>query len=122
MSSSHSALQRLGNRFTLVLVIVAVSLVILEFVIHRHGEIAPKICRFFRPFMAFFAFLFIVVGGQMAAAVAMRRRIITMMSDLLTSLPPGALMMLATIPLVLVPHHCASDRGCSGAIAFRHSA
>ncbi|MEK9622563.1 MAG: Na(+)/H(+) antiporter subunit D, partial [Alphaproteobacteria bacterium] len=28
-----------------------------------------------------------------------------MMSDLLTSLPPGALMMLATIPLVLVPHH-----------------
>jgi hypothetical protein len=28
-----------------------------------------------------------------------------MMNDLLTSLPPGALMMLAAIPLVLVPHH-----------------
>jgi len=28
-----------------------------------------------------------------------------MMSDLLTSLPPGALMMLAAVPLVLVPHH-----------------
>ena len=27
------------------------------------------------------------------------------MNDLLTSLPPGALMMLAAIPLVLVPHH-----------------
>ena len=28
-----------------------------------------------------------------------------MMSDLLTALPPGALMMLAAVPLVLVPHH-----------------
>ncbi len=72
MSSSHSALQRLGNRFTLVLVIVAVSLVILEFVIHRHGEIAAEDFPIFPAIYGFLAFLFIVQGGIWLRKIAMR--------------------------------------------------
>jgi protein-S-isoprenylcysteine O-methyltransferase Ste14 len=72
MSSSHSALQRLGNRFTLFLVIVAVSLVILEFVIHRHGEIALEDLPLFPAVYAFFVCILIVVGGIWLRKIAMR--------------------------------------------------
>jgi protein-S-isoprenylcysteine O-methyltransferase Ste14 len=72
MSSSHSALQRLGSRFTLVLVIVAVSLVILEFVIHRHGEIALEDLPLFPAVYAFFVCILIVVGGIWLRKIAMR--------------------------------------------------
>ncbi len=72
MSSSHSALQRLGSRFTLVLVIVAVSLVILEFVIHRHGEIALEDLPLFPAVYAFFVCILIVVGGVWLRKIAMR--------------------------------------------------
>jgi hypothetical protein len=73
MSSSHSALQRLGSRFTLVLVIVAVSLVILEFVIHRHGEIAAEDFPIFPAIYGFLAFLFIVQVGKWLRLLIMRR-------------------------------------------------
>ena len=73
MSSSHSALQRLGSRFTLVLVIVAVSLVILEFVIHRHGEIAAEDFPIFPAIYGFLAFLFIVQVGKWLRLMIMRR-------------------------------------------------
>ena len=73
MSSSHSALQRLGNRFTLVLVIVAVSLVILEFVIHRHGEIAAEDFPIFPAIYGFLAFLFIVQLGKWLRLIIMRQ-------------------------------------------------
>ena len=72
MSSSHSALQRLGSRFTLVLVIVAISLVILEFVIHRHGEIALEDLPLFPAVYAFFVCILIVVGGIWLRKIAMR--------------------------------------------------
>ena len=72
MSSSHSALQRLGNWFTLVLVIVAVSLVILEFVIHRHGEIALEDLPLFPAVYAFFVCILIVVGGIWLRKITMR--------------------------------------------------
>jgi len=73
MTSSHSALQRLGSRFTLVLVIVAVSLVILEFVIHRHGEIAAEDFPIFPAIYGFLAFLFIVQVGKWLRLLIMRR-------------------------------------------------
>ena len=73
MSSSHSALQRLGSRFTLVLVIVAISLVILEFVIHRHGEIAAEDFPIFPAIYGFLAFLFIVQVGKWLRLMIMRR-------------------------------------------------
>ena len=73
MSSSHSALQRLGSRFTLVLVIVAVCLVILEFVIHRHGEIAAEDFPIFPAIYGFLAFLFIVQVGKWLRLLIMRR-------------------------------------------------
>ena len=73
MSSSHSALQRLGSRFTLVLVIVAVNLVILEFVIHRHGEIAAEDFPIFPAIYGFLAFLFIVQVGKWLRLLIMRR-------------------------------------------------
>jgi len=73
MSSSHSALQRLGSRFTLVLVIVAASLVILEFVIHRHGEIAAEDFPIFPAIYGFLAFLFIVQVGKWLRLLIMRR-------------------------------------------------
>ena len=73
MSSSHSALQRLGSRFSLVLVIVAVSLVILEFVIHRHGEIAAEDFPIFPAIYGFLAFLFIVQVGKWLRLIIMRQ-------------------------------------------------
>ena len=73
MSSSHSTLQHLGSRFTLVLVIVAVSLVILEFVIHRHGEIAAEDFPIFPAIYGFLAFLFIVQVGKWLRLLILRR-------------------------------------------------
>jgi hypothetical protein len=73
MNSSHSALKRLGSRFSLVLVIVAVSLVILEFVIHRHGEIAAEDFPIFPAIYGFLAFLFIVQVGKWLRLIIMRQ-------------------------------------------------
>jgi hypothetical protein len=73
MNSSHSALKRLGSRFSLVLVIVAVSLVILEFVIHRHGEIAAEDFPIFPAIYGFLAFLFIVQLGKWLRLIIMRQ-------------------------------------------------
>ena len=73
MNSSHSALKRFGSRFSLVLVIVAVSLVILEFVIHRHGEIAAEDFPIFPAIYGFLAFLFIVQVGKWLRLIIMRQ-------------------------------------------------
>ena len=73
MNSSHSALKRLGSRFSLLLVIVAVSLVILEFVIHRHGEIAAEDFPIFPAIYGFLAFLFIVQVGKWLRLIIMRQ-------------------------------------------------
>ena len=38
MDEQKTALQRLGSRFTAILLAIAALLVVLEFVLHRHGE------------------------------------------------------------------------------------
>ena len=72
MAQSNSALQKLGTRFTWALVAVAVVLIILEFILHRHGEFAVEDLPLFPALYGFLAFLFIVQVGKWLRLMIMR--------------------------------------------------
>ncbi len=67
-----SALERLGSRFTTILIGIAVILVVLEFILHRHGEYAFEDFPMFPAIYGFVAFLFIVQVGKWLRLVIMR--------------------------------------------------
>lgn len=72
MEKSQTSLQRLGNRFTVLLGAIGVILVILEFFVHRHGEIAAEDFPIFPAIYGFLAFLFIVQVGKWLRLMIMR--------------------------------------------------
>ena len=72
-AKTDAALQRLGWHFTRVLVLIAVILVPLEFVAHRHGEIALENIWLFPALYGFVAFVFIVYAGRALRLLIMRR-------------------------------------------------
>jgi hypothetical protein len=72
-AKTDTALQRLGRHFTRVLVLIAVILVPLEFVAHRHGEIALEDIWLFPAIYGFVAFVFIVYAGRALRLLIMRR-------------------------------------------------
>ena len=55
-----------------VLLAFGAVLVLLEFIIHRHGEIAAEDIPLFPAIYAFFICIFIVVGGIYLRRIAMR--------------------------------------------------
>ena len=72
MNEQKTALQRLGSRFTTILLAIAALLVVLEFILHRHGEVAVEDVPLFPALFGFLAFLFIVQIGKWLRLMIMR--------------------------------------------------
>ena len=72
MDEQKTALQWLGSRFTAILLAIAALLVVLEFIFHRHGEVAAEDFPLFPALFGFLAFLFIVQVGKWLRAMIMR--------------------------------------------------
>lgn len=72
-ADTDAALKRLGHNFVRVLLGIAVLLVVLEFIIHRHGEIALEEIPLFPALYGFIAFVFIVYAGRGLRLLIMRR-------------------------------------------------
>ena len=66
-------LKVLGSRFTYIILIIAVLLIIGEFVFHRHGETKIEDYLFFPAIFGFIAFIFIVFAGILLRYIAMRK-------------------------------------------------
>ena len=72
-AETDAALKRLGHNFVRVLLGIALLLVVLEFIIHRHGEIALEEIPLFPALYGFVAFVFIVYAGRGLRLLIMRR-------------------------------------------------
>ena len=72
MDEQKTALQRLGSRFMVGLLVVALVLVVLEFILHRHSEVAAEDFPLFPALFGFAAFLFIVQVGKWLRMMIMR--------------------------------------------------
>ena len=72
MNEQKTALQRIGSRFTMGLLALALLLVVLEFILHRHGEVAAEDFPLFPALFGFAAFLFIVQIGKWLRMMIMR--------------------------------------------------
>lgn len=73
MAPQKTALETLGSRFTILLGVVAVVLVVLELFLHRHGEFGFEDMFLFPAIYGFLAFLFIVQVGKWLRLVIMRK-------------------------------------------------
>ena len=71
-SKEAQKLARMGIWATRVLLAIGAVLVVLEFVIHRHGEIALEDLPLFPAIYAFFICIFIEVGGILLRKIAMK--------------------------------------------------
>lgn len=68
-----SDLHRLGSTFSKLLILVAIGLLGLEFVVHRHGVISIEESFMFPAIFGFLAFLFIVQVGKWLRLMIMRK-------------------------------------------------
>ena len=71
-SEEARKLKAMGQWATRVLLAIGAVLVVLEFIVHRHGEIALEDLPLFPAVYAFFICIFIVVGGIWLRKIAMR--------------------------------------------------
>ena len=71
-SKEAQKLARMGIWATRVLLAIGAVLVVLEFLIHRHGEIALEDLPLFPAIYAFFICILIVVGGILLRKIAMK--------------------------------------------------
>ena len=71
-SEEARKLEAMGQWATRVLMAIGAVLVVLEFIVHRHGEIALEDLLLFPAVYAFFVCIFIVVGGIWLRKIAMR--------------------------------------------------
>ena len=71
-SKESRKLKAMGQWATRVLLAIGAVLVVLEFIVHRHGEIALEDLPLFPAVYAFFVCIFIVVGGIWLRKIAMR--------------------------------------------------
>ena len=71
-SKEAQKLARMGIWATRVLLAIGAVLVVLEFVIHRHGEISLEDLPLFPAIYAFFICILIVVGGILLRKIAMK--------------------------------------------------
>jgi len=63
MSNLNPNLKKMGNYASIALVVIGITLIIAEFFVHRHGEIALEDLPLFPAIYGFLAFVFIVVVG-----------------------------------------------------------
>ena len=66
-------LREMGAWMTLILIGLGVVLIVLEFIIHRHGETEFEDIPLFPAFYGFGAFVFVVLGGIILRKLIMRR-------------------------------------------------
>ena len=71
-SEEARKLKAMGQWAARVLLAIGAVLVVLEFIVHRHGEIALEDLPLFPAVYAFFVCIFIVVGGIWLRKIAMR--------------------------------------------------
>ena len=71
-SEEAQNLAQMGIWATRVLLTIGAVLVVLEFIVHRHGEIALEDLPLFPAVYAFFVCIFIVVGGILLRKIAMK--------------------------------------------------
>ena len=71
-SEEAQKLARMGMWATRVLLVIGAVLVVLEFIIHRHGEIALEDLPLFPAIYAFFVCILIVFGGIFLRKIAMK--------------------------------------------------
>lgn len=71
-SEEAARLVLMGKWATRVLIALGVILAVLEFVVHRHGEIAAEDIPLFPAVYAFVVCILIVVGGIYLRKIAMR--------------------------------------------------
>ena len=71
-SEEARKLKAMGQWATRLLMAIGAVLVVLEFIVHRHGEIALEDLPLFPAVYAFFVCIFIVVGGIWLRKIAMR--------------------------------------------------
>ena len=71
-SEEEKKLAAMGQWATRVLLAIGAVLVVLEFIVHRHGEIALEDLPLFPAVYAFFVCIFIVFGGIWLRKIAMR--------------------------------------------------
>ena len=71
-SEEARKLEAMAQWATRVLLAIGAVLVVLEFIVHRHGEIALEDLPLFPAVYAFFVCIFIVVGGIWLRKIAMR--------------------------------------------------
>ena len=71
-SKEAQKLARMGIWATRMLLAIGAILVVLEFMIHRHGEIALEDLPLFPAIYAFLICIFIVVGGILLRKIAMK--------------------------------------------------
>jgi len=71
-SEEARKLKAMGQWATRVLLAIGALLMVLEFIVHRHGEIALEDLPLFPAVYAFFVCIFIVVGGIWLRKIAMR--------------------------------------------------
>ena len=72
-SEEARKLRAMGQWATRVLLAIGAVLVVLEFIVHRHGEITLEDLPLFPAVYAFFVCIFIVVGGIWLRKIAMRQ-------------------------------------------------
>ena len=76
MTKSPSKVQldltRLGSRFTHFLLVIAIILLVVEFLVHRHGETHLEESFMFPAIFGFIAFIFIVEVGKILRRLIMR--------------------------------------------------
>ena len=71
-SEEARKLKAMGQWAARVLLAIGAALVVLEFIVNRHGEIALEDLPLFPAVYAFFVCIFIVVGGIWLRKIAMR--------------------------------------------------
>ena len=65
-------LTHLGSRFTRFLLVIAIILLVVEFLVHRHGETHLEESFMFPAIFGFIAFIFIVEVGKILRRLIMR--------------------------------------------------
>ena len=73
MSNLNPNLKKMGNYASIALVVVGIALIITEFFVHRHGEIALEDLPLFTAIYGFAASVFIVVVGIGLRNLLMRK-------------------------------------------------
>ena len=73
MIGNNEILKKLGTRFSYLIIVLAIFLLIAEFIFLRHGETRIEDIIFFLAIFGFLAFIFIVFAGILLRVFVMKK-------------------------------------------------